>query len=81
MPLDGGNELSFFSISLTICFYLVINGSRGRAAGRGQCSLSLSVKHESTSSRHNAITQATAWEYYNAQCLKHIHRAASELNC
>lgn len=25
MPLVGGNELSFFSISFTICFYLVIN--------------------------------------------------------
>lgn len=27
MPLVGGNELSFFSISFTICFYLVINES------------------------------------------------------
>lgn len=27
MPLVGGNELSFFSISSTICFYLVINKS------------------------------------------------------
>lgn len=27
MPLVGGNELSFFSISSTICFYLVINES------------------------------------------------------
>lgn len=36
MPLVGGNELSSFSISLTICFYLVINGSSVcTAAGRG----------------------------------------------
>lgn len=27
MPLVGGNELSLFSISFTICFYLVINES------------------------------------------------------
>lgn len=27
MPVVGGNELSSFSISSTICFYLVINGS------------------------------------------------------
>lgn len=27
MPLVGGNELSFLSISFTICFYLVINES------------------------------------------------------
>lgn len=27
MPLVGGNELSFFSISSAICFYLVINKS------------------------------------------------------
>lgn len=27
MPLVGRNELSFFSISFTICFYLVINES------------------------------------------------------
>lgn len=36
MPLVGGNELSFFSISFTISFYLVINESSvwwQRAAG------------------------------------------------
>lgn len=27
MPLVDGNELSFFSISFTICFYLLINES------------------------------------------------------
>lgn len=43
MPLVGGNELSFFSISFTICFYLVINESSVWWQQAGGCLLAAAL--------------------------------------
>lgn len=48
MPLVGGNELSFFSISSTICFYLVINKSSVWWQWAEGCALAAAI------SRHTA---------------------------
>lgn len=77
MPLVGGNELSFFSISSAICFYLVINKSSSvwwqQAEGcvlcrrdywtRGLSGLAVFPPHTHADATARASTCATAHPY------------------
>lgn len=67
MPLVGGNELSFFSISFTICFYLVINESSvwwQQAAG---CVLAAAL------SSHTACQTSLCFLYTHMQMQPTMH--------
>lgn len=68
MPLVGGNELSFFSISFTICFYLVINESSvwwQQAAG---CLLAAAL------SSHTRLSNLTMFPLHtHANATNHAH--------
>ena len=67
MPLVGGNELSFLSISFTICFYLVINESSvwwQQAAG---CLLAAAL------SSHTACQTSLCFLYTHMQMQPTMH--------
>lgn len=73
MPLVGGNELSFFSISFTICFYLVINESSVWWQAAGLWALCLLQRSAHTACQTSLCFLSTHMQMQLTMHTQHMH--------